>query len=154
MTQDYILVSPTPSACLKPGNSSDLRPSLGLRHSSASDTHSLTALDSAERGVSSHYAICNLHSELVLSAVAGDTSPDVAAPIRLRVPLLPFRSFPWRPLGPFCPLGPSLSNLAKNSKLGRIAAAAAVLLPRLTQIFRISTQFLNEQKTPSTHHLL
>src|SRR5687767_896333 len=43
MTQDYILVSPTPSACLKPGNSSALRPSLGLRPSDVGDTAVLTA---------------------------------------------------------------------------------------------------------------
>src|SRR5688572_6965284 len=43
MTQDYILVSPTPSACLKPGNSSDLRPSLGLRPSDLGDAAALTA---------------------------------------------------------------------------------------------------------------
>ena len=38
MTQGDILVSPKPSACLKPGNSSDLRPSLGLRPSDLGDT--------------------------------------------------------------------------------------------------------------------
>src|SRR5687767_8630962 len=43
MTRDYILVSPTPSACLKPGTSSDLRPSLGLRPSDLGDAAALTA---------------------------------------------------------------------------------------------------------------
>jgi hypothetical protein len=40
----------------------------------------------------------------------------------------------------------------KQSKLVRPAAAAAVDLPQLTPVSRISTKFLNEQQTPSTTH--
>ncbi len=71
MTQDNNLVSPSTSACLKPGNPSDLRLFFGLRHSRTGDTRSSkTVLPSAYRRLSPHSALCTYHLALRFDTAA------------------------------------------------------------------------------------
>ena len=137
MTQDYILVSPTPSACLKPGNSSDLRLSLGLRHSSAGDTHSsITALPRARGCVCPHFAFCTLHFALVRPSLGLRPSDlgDTAAPTAIRPsPQKKCALFSVSSVsGPLCPLCYSAPLFLRKYLITSLFSAAQPRIARST----------------------
>ena len=138
MTQDNNLVSPSTSACPKPGASK--APS--LRPSDSGDTDHVARVSQPARQIN-----LDTHTPTLLASASGSAAARVAHTVPRPAEFLAiygcFGSFPPRSTSAIglsaMPIAHRPFFLSQRSTLN--SAAAALLLPRLTGIFRISTDF-------------
>ena len=165
MTQDNNLVSPSTSACPKPGASKT--PCLRLSEPGDTSAHVARISQSARVTPRTQMAPSSLAPASWSASGPTPLFPLLAFVIPLSFVPLSFVIPPILSPSPIAHRPSPIFPVSKYSEARRLLQLSlstlnpqpstrpppsAVLLPRLTQKFRISKLFLNEQKTPSTNH--